>query len=287
MTPHHASEIVRVVAGIAIVVGLFDALLLAAWLVHDVLRRPDRPWFSPTWSLAHVWFALQWALMLIGITALAVGLMLGGRVSAGPLIALTIFQNVVFAGVSAWLVFGVYRADAQTIGLRWLPTRRDVRIGVGFGLALCVLGSLMQGASYRALHAVLSSAHLKWLQDASRMFSADQFFPRSEVLSSPALAVSLLIAIGVATPLGEEFMFRALLHRAARMRLGAVWGTLASSAVFALVHAGPLQILAILPMGLALGVAYDRSRSLWVPILMHAVNNTLGVVALYFIPGMR
>lgn len=287
MSGDQVQGIVRLVVGVALCVGLVDALLLCAWFLHDVVGKPTRPWFASTWSLLHVWFAIQGAVLMVGVASLAVGLALGGRVSAGPMVGLVFFQNVVFVAVSSSLIFGAYGADMPAVGVTWLPRRRDLLVGLGLGVLLCALGALVQAGSAWLLHATVSSGRLKWLEEATRALSASRFFPRDQVLASPGLFAAVLVAIGIATPIGEEFLFRALLHRTARLRLGAFWGTAVSSAAFALVHAGPLQVLAILPMGVALGVAYDRTRSLWAPILMHAVNNTLGVLALYFLPGMN
>jgi hypothetical protein len=52
-----------------------------------------------------------------------------------------------------------------------------------------------------------------------------------------------------------------------------------SAAVFALMH---LQydwsiMLLIFPMGVALGYARSRSASIWVPVLLHVLNNTVSI----------
>jgi membrane protease YdiL (CAAX protease family) len=275
-----------VLVAIGIVVGVVDLGLGAAWVFHDLTGERERLWFSPTWSLLHVWFAFQAALLLVVLCVLPLAFLSGGKMSVPMIVGATVMQNAVFVAVASIIIFVVYRASGRAVGLTWLPSWRHLGIGLGLGILLCALGNGIEFGADRLLKALLSPGQMKWLDEASKAVSPGNFLPKKDVLASTGTFLSVLFAIGVLTPFGEEFLFRALLHRAARFRLGAFWGTALSGFVFAVAHAGPLQVIAILPMGIALGMAYDRTRSLWVPILMHAVNNTVSVTAMYYIPGM-
>jgi len=54
-----------------------------------------------------------------------------------------------------------------------------------------------------------------------------------------------------------------------------------SALAFALIHVSPLGVVLIFPMGVLLAYVYERTQSLWVPILMHAVNNGIGVLLIW------
>lgn len=81
------------------------------------------------------------------------------------------------------------------------------------------------------------------------------------------------IGIAIVGPLGEEMLFRGVIQTAL-VRYGAVISTLASAAVFALIH-GSVSILT--PIAFVVGVLtaelYRRSGSLWPAIVAHVVHN--------------
>lgn len=73
---------------------------------------------------------------------------------------------------------------------------------------------------------------------------------------------------------GEEVMFRGFLGRGLLARYGLAGGTLLS-AMFSLMHADPVQALAVLVLGITLQGVYIATRSLFAPMLLHGLNNAL------------
>jgi membrane protease YdiL (CAAX protease family) len=85
----------------------------------------------------------------------------------------------------------------------------------------------------------------------------------------------------VAAPVLEEITFRGLiLHRWSR-KWGTAWGVVMSSLLFGLLHANALGAGMV---GVVLALVYLQTRSLWVPIAMHVVNNAVAMLADYMIP---
>jgi len=102
-------------------------------------------------------------------------------------------------------------------------------------------------------------------------------------LSWPHFFVTLLGA-GVLAPVAEELFFRGLLYTALRQRLGIAAAATISSLAFAAGHIdAPGVVAASLIMGVALALAYEYTRSLWVAIAIHAFNNSLAVVLFYLL----
>ena len=96
-----------------------------------------------------------------------------------------------------------------------------------------------------------------------------------------ALIANLLV-IAILAALSEELFFRGtlqpLLHRAFGGH-AAVWTT---AVIFALVH---MEFTAIIPrvfLGAVLGYLYLYTRSIWIPVLGHSLNNALAVVLARF-----
>jgi ABC-2 type transport system permease protein len=94
----------------------------------------------------------------------------------------------------------------------------------------------------------------------------------------PGLALSwatyftLAVMAVAAAPVFEEFIFRGLIFGGLRRSLGAVPATLASAAIFAIIHP-PYAVIPVFIMGCCAAVIYERTRMLAAPMLVHAVYN--------------
>lgn len=83
----------------------------------------------------------------------------------------------------------------------------------------------------------------------------------------------LLISAVLLAPLFEESIFRGYLCGVLRKSYGGLTAWIISAVVFGLVHAIPSVILTATLSGLVLGYYYLRTRSLWMVIALHALNN--------------
>jgi len=85
----------------------------------------------------------------------------------------------------------------------------------------------------------------------------------------------LMLAAVIAAPLAEELLFRGMILTMLQRLSGSAWiGVLGSAAIFALFHlSNPDAVPPLFIFGLALGVAFARSGSLAVPIIMHVCFN--------------
>lgn len=93
--------------------------------------------------------------------------------------------------------------------------------------------------------------------------------------------LGMLVLIGILVPIWEELFFRGFLYKWFRNRMS-VWVAIGFSALlFGAFHLIPLQMFLAAVMGIALAWIYERSDTLWAPIIMHAVNNLIvGVFAI-------
>jgi hypothetical protein len=87
-----------------------------------------------------------------------------------------------------------------------------------------------------------------------------------------------VLVIGVGPGINEELWCRGFLGRGLVARYGFAVGTLLTSLFFGLLHVSPPHVAAAFVMGLMLHFVYLTTRSLWVPILLHFLNNSLSVV---------
>jgi membrane protease YdiL (CAAX protease family) len=96
----------------------------------------------------------------------------------------------------------------------------------------------------------------------------------SEGLSLADAAYYLLVAV-VLGPAAEELIFRGVLFRHWRARLGARTALLLSSALFGGLHFNHILISCI--QGALLALLYARAGTLWAPMLAHSAQNALAL----------
>jgi hypothetical protein len=103
-------------------------------------------------------------------------------------------------------------------------------------------------------------------------------------MDSPAELLLNLLTVGVVAAVGEELVFRGLvqnqLQKIFRQPVVAIWVT---AIVFSAIH---MQFVGFLPrmvLGAGLGYLAYWSRSLWLPIVVHFLFNSMQVIAYYFL----
>ncbi|MEZ6235333.1 MAG: type II CAAX endopeptidase family protein [Phycisphaerales bacterium] len=97
----------------------------------------------------------------------------------------------------------------------------------------------------------------------------------------------VIASVVLGAPIVEELVYRVFIQSAIIRVIGGVWpGVLITAVIFALVHragdGGGVPWVAIVPifvLGLAMGIAYERTQRVGVPILMHAAFNALNGAA--------
>jgi uncharacterized protein len=120
----------------------------------------------------------------------------------------------------------------------------------------------------------------KWMlnleQDTSKMLEA---IIKKEYWYESVLNVLL---IGVVPAIGEEMMFRGILQqqlgRIFRNEHVMVW---VSAAIFSAIHMQFEGFLARMILGALLGYLFVWTRNLWVPMIVHLLNNSLQIIYVY------
>lgn len=109
-----------------------------------------------------------------------------------------------------------------------------------------------------------------------------------DMLESTKWMWLLGLAVCVAAPVFEEIFFRGFLYTGWRGNGGVpriLFAMLLSSTIFTVIHGQYfgydffwLDLLAIFGLGMLLCAARESSGSIWPPIILHAVNNTLALI---------
>ena len=95
-----------------------------------------------------------------------------------------------------------------------------------------------------------------------------------------------ILCVAVVPALFEEFAFRGVMMGILSKKFSVQTSIILSAAAFGLIHGNFVQIPFAFLMGLILGYSYAITKSLWVPMLIHFLNNAYSVVMDHLISGM-
>lgn len=109
--------------------------------------------------------------------------------------------------------------------------------------------------------------------------------PQMDVLAPPTFSWSsyalMLLIAGVLAPLAEETAFRGLLYGWLRERLGIGLAMLGSALAFSVMHGIPALIPAIVVLGVILAWVYEKTGSIWAPVIVHGLYNAIVTTIIY------
>jgi membrane protease YdiL (CAAX protease family) len=91
-----------------------------------------------------------------------------------------------------------------------------------------------------------------------------------------------LIGAGILVPISEELFFRGAIFTWFRQRYNFPIAMLASSLLFGLGHFDTIGVVASsFVLAVANAYVFEKSKTLWAPILMHITTNSFAVLVIY------
>lgn len=263
--------------------GLLDAVLLLSGLLllplvwrvwagrgrpPQVDARAQRRFLHSrvvdAWGVAGMWGWFVWiSLMALAVSLLAAGL---GLLPAESATAWILLWQVATLLLTLWAFRLANGPGLRLVGL-WPPpgVRRG---GLVRGAAMVLSGWLVLMLLHLGHAAVDPSITLAKLHD---IYHDEAMIHGAGGLGLPL--ADLLSAVVLAAVM-EEVLHRGIIYRVLRQRFGLVAGLLASSALFSVLHFYSMfGLVSVFLSGLVFAWVYERTRSLWPPILLHALLN--------------
>jgi len=240
--------------------------------LSEIVEAETAPEPKPRWRELVLYLVVGFGLYILASIPLL--LFVGGDfsdISIGVTAAIGILNALCLVG-TVYLT-GVRRGKVSWAGLGFIPPSIKAEwifVAVLISLVLIPVRAFLGAAA-------------EWVVSGS----LDSLQMRSDVLfagAEPTLVnflVSLLI-IAVLVPISEELYFRGLLYRWFRLRFRLWPAVLLSSLLFGLAHYDSLAVvISSFVLGVVNALAMERTKSIWVPIVMHAVTNGVAVAVMY------
>ncbi len=213
-------------------------------------------------SSDHAQALVHAALLFAATLSFAMVLGLVGQVHTtqmGMLAALSVQQIGVVGGLTAlWM---------RRSKLAWRVVLGRVSSTGHWALAVCLAAPglvLLQAPLLEAWASLIGAPEPQWYAVALN-------------LDGPGAAAAVFIAVAVIPPICEELFFRGyLLHRL--RSLGAVNAVVIQALIFTLYHNDAYGVPVYLVTGTILGAVRLYAGALWPAIVIHAINNVLGVL---------
>lgn len=229
-------------------------------------------------------------LVAAGLVSLATGLV-AGYVARLLKVDVSSFQLELLQGAVVLSI--AITAVIFGFGGRWLARRRGIDRR-SFGFRGARWGWFAAAVILAALFYLADGWLTQWIDpdgEIGRQMSGDYLL----LPASPFWLTAVVVAIGPATATAEEILFRGMLFRWFRERIGFLLAALLSAALFAATHlyfvmpggfAGQVMTLEIVAFGMIAAALYQASGSLWPGILFHAFNNGAVVLAAALSPAI-
>lgn len=177
-------------------------------------------------------------------------------------VAATVFG---FALAIGWLRLRGRFADA------FVSVRRGWASTLGIGLAVGIVGGMLTYGINSVIGMFVVPEDM-----------VEQQLLRDALTGGRALVIAIVVAVLIA-PIAEELLFRGVLFRALRRRVGRWPAAVLSALIFTGVHveivfSQPLALTGLFAFGVVLAWSLDRFQHLAVPIVAHAVFNGISLV---------
>jgi membrane protease YdiL (CAAX protease family) len=97
-------------------------------------------------------------------------------------------------------------------------------------------------------------------------------------------AALIILVIAISPAFCEEILFRGFIQKSFEMKLKPFWGAIITAVFFGIFHLNPYGLIPLIVLGFYFGFAAYTSNSIFIPIILHFLNN-FSAVLIFFIFG--
>ena len=188
------------------------------------------------------------------------------------------FASIIGFGLPALVVAYFTKGTfASNFGFKPISSEKQV----GIVILLAFTGLILSGALGDLTDKITFSSSIRtWATDLEAQYKK-ALMAMTQMRSIGDLILAI-VAIAVVPAIVEELYFRATLQKIIIDWSGKPLLAIVITAIlFSAFHFSYFGFLSRMSLGIVLGLIYYYTKTIWLPILMHFVNNAIGVSALY------
>ncbi|MCM1988605.1 CPBP family intramembrane glutamic endopeptidase [Oceanirhabdus seepicola] len=207
-------------------------------------------------------------------------------VNAEEIIQKNVFAITLFAALLTLIIYHFMLKSKENSLAKYCGVRKvsikNATLIIIMGTCLAFLSSLVVGllqdffTDYATINESISS-----VTDAVKNTGGELTHTRSSVEVIMAWIGMFSMIIGI--PVFEEVLFRGLIFNSLKSHLKIGWCVVVSAIIFGIAHMNVLQGIYACFLGVVLAIAYEKTKSIWAPIIMHVTYNFLGGYAITII----
>lgn len=214
----------------------------------------------------------------------ALALLLGGIIPQGILLIFMQTGVVFLHDMSLLLLIGtMVMWLGAIISFNYCICKRQTGRSLRFDFSVKNASTLAMSASLFFGMVLIANSVVKLIPTKGK-FWGDWYQSIEEMmwlsLQSPWLMFTTAVIIA---PIFEEIVFRGIILKGLLNRgvspTVSIW---ISALLFGFIHGNPWQFVGATMLGFALGLIYHQTKTLFIPILLHALNNGLAFALIYF-----
>lgn len=166
-------------------------------------------------------------------------------------------------------------APVQLFGLRQMSLFRAVVMGV---LLLLPMLMVINGSAYQ-LH--------EWMKGFWPNLDGQDVAEAFRTSNDPAAKALLAVSAVIIAPLVEEIVFRGFIYAVIKRHTDGIYAALCSSLLFATVHLHVGTLIPLALLALFFCYMYERSGSLWMPMVLHGLFNGTSLAVMLLFPDVQ
>ncbi len=150
---------------------------------------------------------------------------------------------------------------------------------MGFKKKLSIVQTLLLVLTAIVL-VIASSPIAQWVTELILKSGYDGSSILSLEINSPQMLILGIVFMAIVPAFAEEILFRGMMARAFK-RKSYVFAIFMCAFMFAIMHGNPIQLVHQFILGIVLCVVYFATGSIYAPIIVHFLNNTIAIVGSY------
>lgn len=235
-------------------------------------------------TIASSFFGMVIGMMIFDIDMSSISLIMSDPSSPGSIAFLKFYQSISQIGSfivpSLIFAFMVSKKSMRYLLINRRPNLISVLIVIMVVFTILPFNGYLDEINQRLSFPGFLSGVEEWMK-AKELQAGEltEMFVKTNTI--PGLLLNIVI-VGLIPAFAEEFLFRGVLLKLFNNIVKNIhMAVIISAVVFSAFH---LQFYGFLPrllMGLVLGYVFVFTSNLWVPIIMHFVNNTASVIVYY------